>query len=125
MHISQVTQAAADKRIRRLRCDCARKQSALYHASQRSAKYANTDTSAQHLYGVSVQQPHMSLTELNTFCDEYFERETDVSSLEATKVERKTRNQTDDQLWYHHRCLRLIALKFGMVAKRRPTIPVA
>ena len=108
-------QAAANKQICRLRCDHARKQSALYHARLRSAKYASTDTSAQHLYGVSVQQPHVSLTELNTLCAEYFEQETDVCSLETTKVKRETRYQTEDQLWYHHRCLRLTALNFGMV----------
>ena len=118
-------QASANKRTRQLASDTVRKQSAPYQIRRRSAKYSSNDSSAQHHYGVSAQQPDVSPTELKTLCDEYFRREINVSNLEIMKIERETRDQADSSMWYHHRRLRLTASNFGMIAKRRPTTPVA
>ena len=48
-----------------------------------------------------------------------------MSNLEIMKIERETRDQADSSMWYHHRCLHLTASNFGMIAKRRPTTPIA
>ena len=48
-----------------------------------------------------------------------------MNSAEITKIEKETRDQSDSGLWYHHRRIRLTAPNFGMVAKRRPTAPIA
>ena len=42
-----------------------------------------------------AQQPGVSPTELNTLCDEYFQREIAVNSVEAERIERETRGQCD------------------------------
>ena len=46
-------------------------------------------------YGTVAQQPGVSPTELNTLCDEYFQREIAVNSVEAERIERETRGQCD------------------------------
>ena len=72
-----------------------------------------------------AQQPDVLPTELNTLCDEYFQREITVNSVEAERIERETSGQCDSGIWYHHRRIRLTASNFGIVAKRRKTTPMA
>ena len=121
----QIMKAAGDKHALQLNRDKVRKQSEPYQQRQRSAKYSGIDTSLQHHYGVTAQQPDISQDELKVLCDEYYAREIVDNSDEAGKIERETRKQSDSILWYHHRRLRLTASNFGAVAKRRSTTPVA
>ena len=95
--------AAADKHTRQFNSNKVRKQSASYQQKRRSARYSATDTSVQHHYGVTAQQPDISHDELKVLCAEYLVREIVVNSDEAGKIERETRKQSDSVLWYHHR----------------------
>ena len=79
----------------------------------------------QHDYGTAAKQPDVAVDELNILCNEFYKREIQVSDHEIEKIERETRSQADNPLWYHHRRLRLTASNFGMVAKRRAKTPVA
>ena len=118
-------QAAANKHSKQLKYDNQRKQSVTYQAQRRSARHSASDSVDQHHYGNAAQQPDVSPTELNTLCNEYFQREIAVNSAEAERIERETRGQCDSGIWYHHRRIRLTASNFGIVAKRRKTTPVA
>ena len=60
-----------------------------------------------------------------TLSQEYYEREVVVTKEKATDIETKTRGQSECNLWYYHRRLRLTASNFGKVAKRRKKTPVA
>ena len=44
---------------------------------------------------------------------------------QALEIEKKTRLQSEEMMWYQQRRLRLTASNFGTVAKRRSTTPVA
>ena len=92
---------------------------------RRSARYSTGDKAAQQHYGSLSQQPDVSPSELTTLCAEYYEREVVVNSDEAKQIEAATRSQSESNLWYHHRRIRITASNFGMVAKRRDTTPVA
>ena len=123
---SQVMQAAVNKRSKQLNYDKQRKESTAYLKRRRSARHSTSEsTTSQHHYGVTAQQPDVPPTELKILCSEYLRREIAVNRAEAAKIEKDTRNQSDSGIWYHHRRIRLTASNFGMIAKRRPTTPIA
>lgn len=116
---------ATKRSMTQLEKDRGRKQSTAYQQNRRSLRYSTLESSMQHHYGDTAQQPDISPEELRVLCEEYYHREVVVSTEEATQIEVATREQADSALWFQHRRKRLTASNFGKVAKRRPTTPVA
>ena len=104
--------------------DIKRKSSSIYKGKRKAARYGTSST-VQHHYGPQSEQPDLSNEELETLCDEYYQREVVVSEEKGSEIEEATCGQADCNLWYYHRRIRHTASNFGKVAKRREKTPVA
>lgn len=112
---------ATKKRVEWLEKDRLRKQSTAYQQKCCSLRYSTLESSIQHHYGDSAQQPNLSPEELKSLCEEYYHHEIVVSIEEAAQIEEATRGQAESVLWFQHRRKWLTASNFG---KRRPTTPL-
>ena len=95
-------------------------------ASKHTDTHTNATREADQAYGPSAIQPDISREQLDLLCASYL-KGLHVTPEEATNIEEATRQQADDStgLWYEVRKPRLTASRFGEVAKRRDTTPVA
>ena len=71
-----------------------------------------------------LTQPDIPDEELQRLCFEY-KKSLYLSLSERERIEKSTREQAADSLWYEQRKCRLTASTFGTVARRRQTTPVA
>ena len=98
-----------------------------YRLQRKKTKYSSLriQQNSDPDYGLTSQQPDVSKEELDRLCMEFYEREVSVTVDKASLLEQQTHLQSDDSLWFQQQRLRLTASKFGKVARRKITTPVA
>ena len=100
-----------------------RKNTQEYKDRRKRAKYQTSGNSHSNDYGPDAAQPDVSPEELQRLCQEY-KNSLCVSQSERERIERATREQFAEALWFEQRKCRLTASNFGTVARRRQTTPV-
>ena len=104
--------------------DKRRKQSTQYKERRKRAKQQNSSNSLSNDYGPHTAQPDIPHEELQRLCFEY-KKSLYLSLSKRERIEKSTREQAADILWYEQCKCRLTASNFGTVARRRQTTPVA
>ena len=118
-----VLSAHTSAKMKKLAFDKKRKDSMEYKAQRKSSRNKSS-ASTDHHYGRNSQQDDASPSELLQLCQEFHQREVNITQQQRSYIEQHTKHQSEDSLWHQQRKLRLTASNFGRVAKRRPTTPV-
>ena len=94
------------------------------YKAQRKSTRTKSSASTDHHYSPNSQQDDASPSELLQLCQEFHQREVNVTPQQRSYIEHHTKRQSEDSLWHHQHKLRLTASNFGRVAKRHSTTPV-
>ena len=103
-----VLSAHTSAKIRKLAADNKRKDTKEYKAQRKSTRTKSAASTDQH-YGPNCQQDDVSPSELLQLCQEFHQRELNVTPQQRSYIEHHTKGQSEDSLWHHQHKLRLTA----------------
>ena len=109
------THTSAKVQHQQLERDHRRKRTVAYKRQRRSTRNKNSTATTDHYYGPDSQQDDFTLLELLQLCQEFYDRELNISNNKCNYIEQNTRNQSEDSLWHQQRKSRLTASNFGRV----------
>ena len=95
-----VLSAHTSAKMKKLEFDKRRKDTTEYKAQRKSTR-TKSSASTDHHYGPNSQQDDASPSELLQLCQEFHQREVNVTPQQRSYIEHHTKRQSEDSLWHH------------------------